>query len=90
MLPEPYHASRYANVMHGVGLADEWPVIVHRSDWEMRGYDGVLEEGMVFSVESYVGAPGGSEGIKLEECALVTRDGYQLLSTFPYEERLLG
>ena len=89
-LPEPYYPNRYANVMHGVGLADEWPVIVNRSDWDTRGYDGVLEEGMVLSVESYVGATGGSDGIKLEECALVTRDGYQLLSTFPYEERLAG
>ncbi len=89
-LPEPYHPNRYANVMHGVGLADEWPVIVNRSDWDTRGYDGILEEGMVLSVESYVGATGGVDGIKLEECALVTRDGYQLLSTFPYEERLLG
>ena len=90
MLPEPYYPNRYANVMHGVGLADEWPVIVNRSDWDTRGYDGVLEEGMVLSVESYVGATGGVDGIKLEECALVTRDGYQLLSTFPYEERLVG
>ena len=69
--------------MHGVGLADEWPVIVNRSDWDTRGYDGILEEGMVLSVESYVGATGGVDGIKLEECALVTRDGCQLLSTFP-------
>ena len=90
VLPEPYYPNRYANVMHGVGLADEWPVIVNRSDWDTRGYDGVLEEGMVLSVESYVGATGGVDGIKLEECALVTRDGYQLLSTFPYEERLVG
>ena len=90
VLPEPYYPNRYANVMHGVGLADEWPVIVNRSDWDTRGYDGILEEGMVLSVESYVGATGGVDGIKLEECALVTRDGYQLLSTFPYEERLVG
>jgi Xaa-Pro aminopeptidase len=38
---------------------DEWPVIVNRSDWDTRGYDGILEEGMVLSVESYVGPRAG-------------------------------
>ena len=61
-----------------------------RGDWDARGYDGVLDEGMILSAESYVGATGGTDGVKLGDCALVTRDGYQLLSTFPYEERLGG
>ena len=89
-LPEPYYPNRYSVMMHGVGLTDEWPVLVNCGDWDGRGYDGVLEEGMILSVESYVGATGGTDGVKLEDCALVTRDGYQLLSTFPYEEKLAG
>lgn len=63
-LPEPYYPNRYANVMHGVGLTDEWPVIVNRSDWDTRGYEGALEESMILSVESYVGATGGTDGVK--------------------------
>lgn len=44
---------------------------------------------MILSVQSHVGAT-GTDGVKIEDYALVTRDGYQLLSTFPYEERLGG
>jgi Xaa-Pro aminopeptidase len=40
-------------------------------------------------VESYFGAENGVEGVKLEQQVLVTRTGYQLLSTFPFEDELL-
>ena len=45
---------------------------------------------MVMCVESYVGEFGGREGVKLEQMVVILDDGYQLLSTFPYEEVLLG
>ena len=41
-------------------------------------------------MESYVGAVGGREGVKLEQQVLVTETGVALLSTFPWEEDLLG
>ena len=44
---------------------------------------------MVFCVESFVGDVHGGEGVKLEEQILVTADGPQKLSTYPYEEQLL-
>jgi hypothetical protein len=44
---------------------------------------------MSICLESFIGSERGVEGVKLEEQVLVTADGYQQLSTFPYEEDLL-
>jgi Xaa-Pro aminopeptidase len=52
--------------------------------------EGVLEPGMVVSVESYIGDVNGLEGVKLEEELLITADGTELISRFPFEESLLG
>ena len=90
MPPREFVAHRYPVMMHGLGMGDEWPCIPWPADWEDEGYDGVLEENMVICVESFIGSEKGGEGVKLEEQVLVTRDGYQLMSTFPFEERLLG
>ena len=44
---------------------------------------------MTICVESYVGEPGGAEGVKLEEQVLLTADGAVPLSTYPFEEDFL-
>ena len=90
MPPPEFVAHRYPVMMHGIGMGDEWPCIPWPVDWERDGYDGVLEENMVICVESFIGSEHGGEGVKLEEQVLVTREGYQLMSTFPFEERLLA
>jgi Xaa-Pro aminopeptidase len=89
-IPEEFLANRYMCLAHGVGMVDEYPDIVHPLDWEETGYDGVIEENMTLCVESYIGEEGGAEGVKLEEQVLVTAEGVQILSTFPFEEELLG
>jgi Xaa-Pro dipeptidase len=89
-LPEEFVKNRYPTPVHGIGMTDEWPMIAFPQDWAERGYDGVLEEGMTVSVESYIGSEHGVEGVKLEEQILVTGKGYQRLSTFPYEDALLA
>jgi len=81
--PEEFIANRYACVFHGVGMTDEYPKIPYRQDWEWTGYDGEIEAGLVLSVESYVGADGGAQGVKLEQMVQVTNDGPLPLSTFP-------
>ncbi len=53
-------------------------------------HDGELEAGMVMSIESYVGAVGDAEGVKLEEQVVITADGPEVLSAAPYDERLLA
>ncbi len=84
--PEEYLANRYACAFHGVGMSDEYPKIPYPQDWHWTGYDGDLEDGTVLSVESYVGAAGGSEGVKLEQMVQVTRSGVVPVSTYPLWE----
>ena len=45
---------------------------------------------MVLTIESYMGPKGERDGVKLEEQVLVTEDGHELLSTYPFEEDLLS
>ena len=87
--PERFRARRYPVMMHGIGMSDEWPAIYYPEDREYA-YPGVLEPGMCMCVESYVGEVGGSEGVKLEEQVLISEDGHERLSRFPFEEDLLS
>lgn len=84
---ENYH--RYTCLYHGVGLCDEAPMIYFPDAWEAYGYDGILEPGMVMCVESYVGHKQGGPGVKLENQVLITETGTEVLSTYPFEQRLL-
>jgi Xaa-Pro aminopeptidase len=36
-----------------------------------------------------MGPIGERDGVKLEQQVLITEDGYELLTTYPYEEALL-
>jgi Xaa-Pro dipeptidase len=84
--PEEYHY--YSCLYHGVGLCDEYPSIYFPSAWELTGYDGMLEPGMIICVESFVGRRSGGPGCKLEEQVLITDDGHELLSRYPIKEIL--
>ncbi len=84
-LPERFVPNRYADVAHGLGLSTEYPMIHYIQDWDAYGYDGVIDDGVVLCLETYVGEPGGSEGIKLENQVYVTSEGAEVLDTFPME-----
>jgi Xaa-Pro aminopeptidase len=71
-------------------MGDEWPGIPHSVDWEHIGYDGELQENMVITLESCIGREDGIECVKLEEMVVVKKGGYQLLSTFPFEDKLMS
>jgi Xaa-Pro aminopeptidase len=88
-LPADFLPNRYSVLFHGVGLCDEYPSIYYLEDWAAVGADGVLEADMVVCVESYVGRVGGHEGIKLEEQVLITDQGGELLSAYPFEAAML-
>jgi len=85
-IPDEYLSNRYTCLLHGVGLADEYPSIRHRVDFDKKGYDGTIEEGMTLCVESMIGAEGGREGVKLEQQVLITKGGAEPLSTYRFEE----
>src|SRR6185295_2128593 len=89
-IPERFVDQRYTSVMHGVGMHGETPFIAHAMDFQTYGREGVLQPGMVVSVESYIGEKGGREGVKLEEELLITDTGAVPISRFPYEDELLG
>lgn len=61
-------------------------MIFNEKYFETDGFDGELQAGMVFCVESYVGAPGGNEGGKLEQQLLVTDNGFELMSDLEFED----
>ena len=75
----------YSCLFHGVGQCDEWPSIYFPADWERAGFDGVIEPGMVMTVESYVGSRHGGEGVKLEEQVVITPTGHDRLFHFPLD-----
>jgi len=87
-LPVQFNAQRYGSKYHGVGLCDEWPAIKYPIDWEERGYEGVLEPGMMLCVEAYIGAVGEADGIKLEDQVLITQTGVENLTRCPFDPLL--
>ena len=89
-LPDEFASNRYYLSAHGVGMTGEYPYLYHGQDFDEWGYDGVIEPNMTLCVESYIGAAGEAEGVKLEEQIVVTGTGTKLLSNFPFEEDLLS
>ena len=89
-LPREFVRHRYDILAHGIGMGDEWPIVPYPCDWEVKGSDGELEAGMAICIESFMGSEHGGEGVKLEQQILVTDTGYDLMSTFPFEENLLA
>jgi Xaa-Pro dipeptidase len=85
-LPEEYQPLRYARIAHGVGLCDEYPTAYWKEDFDEHGWDDVLKSNTTISVETYIGAVGGREGVKLEQQILITEQGPEPISTYPFEE----
>ena len=85
---EECRENAYPCIMHAVGMCDEYPQVKHLFRQE-NPYDCSLEAGMVVCIESYMGPLGERDGVKLEQQVLITEDGYELLTTYPYEEALL-
>ena len=88
-LADEYVDQRYGVAMHGVGLCDEYPAIRYPQDWDEKGYDGILKQGMAMCVEALASPVGGCEAVKLEEQVLITEDGCEQLSSYPLEESWL-
>ncbi len=85
-LPSNCYDNHYPCIIHGIGLCDEWPFVAYPNrDFSNADFSGYFLENMTICVESYIGEVGGKEGVKLEDQFLVTKDGLQQLSSFPYE-----
>ena len=88
-IPDEFLSHRYSTLIHGVRLADEYPNIKHWDQFEAHGHDGLIKPGMSLCVESFIGKEGGREGVKLEEQVIITENGVELLSTYPFELDML-
>jgi len=88
--PDKFAALAAGVVIHGVGMCNEYPQVYPGEAAERTGYDGALEAGMTVCVESYIGEKNGIEGVKLEQMVLVTDQGPETLSLFPFEDELLA
>jgi Xaa-Pro dipeptidase len=89
-LDAQYQRLKYGCKMHGVGLCDEWPLIAYPDQHVEGAFDYVLEPGMVLCVEALVSPDGGDFSIKLEDQVVITEDGYENLTTYPFDAALMG
>ena len=89
-LDKNFQKGKYSCLMHGVGLCDEWPLISYPDHYVEGAFDYHLEAGMVLCVEALVSPEGGDFSIKLEDQVLITPDGFENLSQYPFDERLMG
>ncbi|WP_226036864.1 M24 family metallopeptidase [Aquibacillus saliphilus] len=68
---------------HGMGInVHEFPSMNHLND-------GVLKEGMVYTIEPGIYIP-GMGGVRIEDDVLVTADGFETLTKFPKELQIIN
>jgi len=89
-LAPQYQRQKYSCRMHGVGLCDEWPFVPYPDGWVEGAFDLLLEPGMVLCVEALVSPEGGDFSIKLEDQVLITADGHETLTRYPFDAALMG
>ena len=90
VLPDRYQKQKYGSLMHGVGLCDEWPLVLYPDGAVPGAFDYTLEPGMVLCCEALVSPEGGDFSIKLEDQVLITEDGYENLTSYDFDTRLMG
>jgi Xaa-Pro dipeptidase len=88
-LPESFQQNQLPAISHGIGLCNEYPLIMNPQWFDASGHDGECQAGMIFCIESYVGSSGGGEGVKLEQQILVTDSGYEIISDMSFDDDLL-
>lgn len=89
-LDKHYQKQKYSCMMHGVGLCDEWPMVAYPDEMVPGAFDHELQPGMVLCVEALVSPEGGDFSIKLEDQVLITENGCENLTRYPFDKRLMG
>ena len=86
---ENWHEIEFLCGGHGIGLG------LGRGDYAQRFHHGipkeqlaeiVFEENMTLAIETWNGRPGGKDGVFIEEDIIVTKDGHERLSKFPFDD----
>ncbi len=89
-LGKHYQKQKYGCSYHGVGLCDEWPLITYPDQYIEGAFEGKLEPGNVLCVEALISHENRDFSIKLEEQVLITENGFECLSQYPFDDRLMG
>ena len=89
-LDAKYDKRKYSCRFHGVGLCDEWPHIDYPDHYTEGAFEAVLEPGMTLCAEALVGEEDGDFCIKLEDQILITENGYENLTSYPFDAALMG
>jgi len=89
-LDDNMQKQKYGCMMHGVGLCDEWPLITYPDKYVEGAFDYELQPGMVLCVEVLASPEGGDFSIKLEDQVLITEDGFENLTKYPFDAALMG
>ena len=89
-LPDHMQRQKYGCMMHGVGLCDEWPLVAYPDQAVAGAFDYPIEAGMVLCVEALISPEDGDFSIKLEDQVLITEDGYENLTKYPFDPALIG
>lgn len=78
IIPDNYINHYYPGLGHGVGL------VIHEEPFMKNTSDFTLKSGMVVTIEPGVYIPGWG-GMRIEDTVLVTDDGFELLTHFPWD-----
>ena len=89
-LDDKFQKWKYGCKYHGIGLCDEWPMIAYPDRFVEDAFEYQLEPGMAFCVEALVAEEGSGFSIKLEDQIIITEDGYENLTAYPFDEALMG
>ena len=90
VLRPEFQKLKYGCLMHGVGLCDEWPLVAYPDRMVEGAFDYTLEPGMTLCVEVLASPEGGDFSIKLEDQVLITEEGFENLTRYPFDPRLMG
>ena len=76
--------------LDGVVLCDEWSHVGYPDHDHSHRFDYPLEAGVKLCVKALVNPEGGDFSIKLEDQVLITEDGYENLTKYPFDPALTG
>ena len=89
-LDPQFQAGKYGCMIHGVGLCDEWPLVAYEDKLVEGAFDYELQAGMCLCVEALVGTEDSDFAIKLEDQVVITEDGFENLTHYPFDPLLMG
>ncbi len=88
-IPDANRGHGYYCLGHGLGLCGEFPYVPHYFDDVPYEFEGCFEPGMVICIESYIGEETQHEGVKLEDQFLITQDGVERMTNYPFCQAFL-